>query len=71
MTEKQIIERLMFKISTLRRVQDNYFKTGDKHRLKESKGLEADLDSHLKHLRRLGYKEEDGQIITTEQKTFF
>lgn len=70
MTEKDIIERLMFKTLEVRKAQAYYFKNRNEVNKKISMGKEADLDNYLQELKRKGYNP-DNQKDTTEQKNLF
>jgi len=70
MNEKQIIQTLMLKIEECRNAQQAYFNNKNDVNLRLSKGNEAELDSYLKHLKRMGYKPEQNNNNATQKAIF-
>lgn len=70
MKEREIIQHLLYKIEQVRVAQRAYFNSRNPTNLKASKGLEADLDTYTRELRRKGYEPKD-MNEKTEQKPLF
>ena len=71
MSEREVIEKLLLKITEARRAQVHYFKHRNEVWLKKSKAIEQDLDEFVQHIKRLGYDPENARRLMSEQKDLF